>query len=177
MLRLSPLTLSSAARFSDGAPNERESRDWNGFTLNLYAMQLGGRNIWGATAVSFETCTNGFIVGTNLGIKIRQNRVLQRQLVKGARFKWDDYRVSFPNNGIELARSASEVGTKVCGAPRSATRLRSTVILRTACYRLIRRWKPPLPQAMPQGCPRSKFRPTWASCSSYSRRVSAHERS
>jgi 8-oxo-dGTP pyrophosphatase MutT (NUDIX family) len=30
--------------------HRRESRDWNGFTLNLYAMQFGGRNIWGATA-------------------------------------------------------------------------------------------------------------------------------
>jgi 8-oxo-dGTP pyrophosphatase MutT (NUDIX family) len=30
--------------------HKRESRDWNGFTLNLYAMQFGGRNIWGATA-------------------------------------------------------------------------------------------------------------------------------
>ena len=30
--------------------HKRESRDWNGFTLSLYAMQFGGRNIWGATA-------------------------------------------------------------------------------------------------------------------------------
>ena len=30
--------------------HKRESRDWNGFTLNLYAMQFGGHNIWGATA-------------------------------------------------------------------------------------------------------------------------------
>jgi 8-oxo-dGTP pyrophosphatase MutT (NUDIX family) len=30
--------------------HKRESRDWNGFTLSLYAMQFGSRNIWGATA-------------------------------------------------------------------------------------------------------------------------------
>jgi hypothetical protein len=30
--------------------HKRESRDWNGFNLRLYAMQFGGRNIWGATA-------------------------------------------------------------------------------------------------------------------------------
>jgi 8-oxo-dGTP pyrophosphatase MutT (NUDIX family) len=30
--------------------HKRENRDWNGLTLNLYAMQFGGRNIWGATA-------------------------------------------------------------------------------------------------------------------------------
>jgi len=30
--------------------HRRESRDWNGFNLRLYAMQFGGRNIWGATA-------------------------------------------------------------------------------------------------------------------------------
>ena len=30
--------------------HKRKSRDWKGFTLNLYAMQFGGRNIWGATA-------------------------------------------------------------------------------------------------------------------------------
>jgi 8-oxo-dGTP pyrophosphatase MutT (NUDIX family) len=30
--------------------HKRESRDWNRFTFNLYAMQFGGRNIWGATA-------------------------------------------------------------------------------------------------------------------------------
>ena len=30
--------------------HKRESRDWNGFTLSLYAMQFGGHNIWGATA-------------------------------------------------------------------------------------------------------------------------------
>jgi 8-oxo-dGTP pyrophosphatase MutT (NUDIX family) len=30
--------------------HKRESRDWNGFTLSLYAIQFGGRNIWGATA-------------------------------------------------------------------------------------------------------------------------------
>jgi 8-oxo-dGTP pyrophosphatase MutT (NUDIX family) len=30
--------------------HKRESRNWNGFTLNLYAMPFGGRNIWGATA-------------------------------------------------------------------------------------------------------------------------------
>jgi 8-oxo-dGTP pyrophosphatase MutT (NUDIX family) len=30
--------------------HRRESRDWNGFKLRLYAMQFGGRNIWGATA-------------------------------------------------------------------------------------------------------------------------------
>ena len=30
--------------------HKRESRDWNGFTLSLYAMQFGGCNIWGATA-------------------------------------------------------------------------------------------------------------------------------
>ena len=29
---------------------ERESRDWNGLSLSLYAMPLGNRNIWGATA-------------------------------------------------------------------------------------------------------------------------------
>ena len=30
--------------------HKRESRDWNGFTLSLNAIQFGGRNIWGATA-------------------------------------------------------------------------------------------------------------------------------
>jgi 8-oxo-dGTP pyrophosphatase MutT (NUDIX family) len=30
--------------------HKRESRAWSGFTLSLYAMQFGGRNIWGATA-------------------------------------------------------------------------------------------------------------------------------
>src|SRR5262245_56912619 len=30
--------------------HKRERRDWNGFTLNLYAMQVGSRIIWGATA-------------------------------------------------------------------------------------------------------------------------------
>jgi 8-oxo-dGTP pyrophosphatase MutT (NUDIX family) len=30
--------------------HRRESRDWNGLTLSLYAMQFGGHNIWGATA-------------------------------------------------------------------------------------------------------------------------------
>jgi 8-oxo-dGTP pyrophosphatase MutT (NUDIX family) len=30
--------------------HERESRDWNGFTLTLYAMHFGDRKIWGATA-------------------------------------------------------------------------------------------------------------------------------
>jgi 8-oxo-dGTP pyrophosphatase MutT (NUDIX family) len=30
--------------------HERESRDWNGFTLTLYAMHFGNRKIWGATA-------------------------------------------------------------------------------------------------------------------------------
>ena len=29
---------------------KRESRDWNGLTLSLYAMPFGDRNIWGATA-------------------------------------------------------------------------------------------------------------------------------
>jgi hypothetical protein len=38
--------------FPGGTPqnHKRERRDWNGFTLGLYAMQFGGRNIWGATA-------------------------------------------------------------------------------------------------------------------------------
>jgi len=30
--------------------HKRESRDWNGLTIRLYAMPFGGRNIWGATA-------------------------------------------------------------------------------------------------------------------------------
>ena len=30
--------------------HKRQRCDWNGFTLSLYAMQFGGRNIWGATA-------------------------------------------------------------------------------------------------------------------------------
>ena len=30
--------------------HRRESRDWNGFTLTLYAMHFGDRKIWGATA-------------------------------------------------------------------------------------------------------------------------------
>ncbi|MGB9367658.1 MAG: CoA pyrophosphatase [Xanthobacteraceae bacterium] len=30
--------------------HKRESRDWNGFTLGLYSMPFGDRNIWGATA-------------------------------------------------------------------------------------------------------------------------------
>ena len=30
--------------------HKRESRNWNGLTINLYAMPFGHRNIWGATA-------------------------------------------------------------------------------------------------------------------------------
>ena len=30
--------------------HKRESRNWNGLTISLYAMAFGGRNIWGATA-------------------------------------------------------------------------------------------------------------------------------
>jgi 8-oxo-dGTP pyrophosphatase MutT (NUDIX family) len=30
--------------------HKRESRAWNGFTLGLYSMPFGDRNIWGATA-------------------------------------------------------------------------------------------------------------------------------
>jgi 8-oxo-dGTP pyrophosphatase MutT (NUDIX family) len=30
--------------------HKRESRNWNGLTINLYAIPFGGRNIWGATA-------------------------------------------------------------------------------------------------------------------------------
>jgi 8-oxo-dGTP pyrophosphatase MutT (NUDIX family) len=30
--------------------HKRESRNWKGLTLTLYAMPFGGRNIWGATA-------------------------------------------------------------------------------------------------------------------------------
>jgi 8-oxo-dGTP pyrophosphatase MutT (NUDIX family) len=30
--------------------HKRESRNWNGLTINLYAMPFGSRNIWGATA-------------------------------------------------------------------------------------------------------------------------------
>ena len=30
--------------------HKRESRDWNGLTLSIYAMPFGDRNIWGATA-------------------------------------------------------------------------------------------------------------------------------
>jgi 8-oxo-dGTP pyrophosphatase MutT (NUDIX family) len=30
--------------------HKRESRDWNGLTLNYYVMPFGERNIWGATA-------------------------------------------------------------------------------------------------------------------------------
>ena len=29
---------------------KRESRNWNGLTINLYAISFGDRNIWGATA-------------------------------------------------------------------------------------------------------------------------------
>jgi len=29
---------------------KRETRNWNGLTLSLYAVPFGGRNIWGATA-------------------------------------------------------------------------------------------------------------------------------
>ena len=29
---------------------KRESRNWNGLTLNLYAIPFDGRNVWGATA-------------------------------------------------------------------------------------------------------------------------------
>ena len=29
---------------------KRESRNWNGLTLNLYAIPFDGRKIWGATA-------------------------------------------------------------------------------------------------------------------------------
>ena len=30
--------------------HKRESRNWNGLSISLYAMLFGGRNIWGATA-------------------------------------------------------------------------------------------------------------------------------
>ena len=30
--------------------HKRESRDWNGLTLSLYAIPFGDRTIWGATA-------------------------------------------------------------------------------------------------------------------------------
>ena len=30
--------------------HKRETRNWNGLTISLYAMPFGGRNIWGATA-------------------------------------------------------------------------------------------------------------------------------
>jgi len=30
--------------------HKRESRNWNGLTISLYAMPFGQRNIWGATA-------------------------------------------------------------------------------------------------------------------------------
>ena len=30
--------------------HKRESRNWNGLTIRLYAIPFGGRNIWGATA-------------------------------------------------------------------------------------------------------------------------------
>ncbi|HEX3339131.1 MAG TPA: CoA pyrophosphatase [Pseudolabrys sp.] len=30
--------------------HKRESRNWNGLTISLYAMPFGGRNIWGVTA-------------------------------------------------------------------------------------------------------------------------------
>jgi 8-oxo-dGTP pyrophosphatase MutT (NUDIX family) len=30
--------------------HKRESRNWNGLAVSLYAMPFGGRNIWGATA-------------------------------------------------------------------------------------------------------------------------------
>jgi hypothetical protein len=30
--------------------HKRESRDWNGLILSIYAMPFGDRNIWGATA-------------------------------------------------------------------------------------------------------------------------------
>jgi 8-oxo-dGTP pyrophosphatase MutT (NUDIX family) len=30
--------------------HKRESRNWNGLTISLYAMPFGGHNIWGATA-------------------------------------------------------------------------------------------------------------------------------
>jgi 8-oxo-dGTP pyrophosphatase MutT (NUDIX family) len=30
--------------------HKRETRNWNGLTIRLYAIPFGGRNIWGATA-------------------------------------------------------------------------------------------------------------------------------
>jgi hypothetical protein len=34
--------------------HKRESRDWNGLMLTIYAISFGNRNIWGATASIFR---------------------------------------------------------------------------------------------------------------------------
>src|SRR5262249_56176612 len=35
--------------------HKRESRNWNGLTISLYAMAFGGRHIWSATAAILRT--------------------------------------------------------------------------------------------------------------------------
>jgi 8-oxo-dGTP pyrophosphatase MutT (NUDIX family) len=53
-LRLSPNEVSDAFEaplaFLMKPHHKRESRDWNGLTINLYAIPFGDRTIWGATA-------------------------------------------------------------------------------------------------------------------------------
>ena len=54
-LRLSPSEVDDAfevplAFLMTPQNHERESRDWNGLTLTLYAISFGDRTIWGATA-------------------------------------------------------------------------------------------------------------------------------
>ena len=54
-LRLSPSEVDDAfevplAFLMSPQNHERESRDWNGLTLTLYAISFGDRTIWGATA-------------------------------------------------------------------------------------------------------------------------------
>jgi 8-oxo-dGTP pyrophosphatase MutT (NUDIX family) len=54
-LRLNPAEVESAfdvplAFLMTPQNHRRESRDWSGLALNLYAMRFGNRNIWGATA-------------------------------------------------------------------------------------------------------------------------------
>jgi 8-oxo-dGTP pyrophosphatase MutT (NUDIX family) len=54
-LRLSPNEVADAfevplAFLMTPQNHKRESRDWNGLTLNLYAIPFGDRTIWGATA-------------------------------------------------------------------------------------------------------------------------------
>ena len=49
---------------------KRETRNWNGLTLSLYAIPFGGRNIWGRPRQYFVTCTKECTEadGTNVAI-------------------------------------------------------------------------------------------------------------